>query len=184
MCQTASPGAAGGKSIRISTSTSRTRDTEVGRRAARIAFRNTSPRVSPTRGGDDRGGSRIGGGENKEGEGKPRAAKPSDGDVKTAGKVSPPAGKLPRPPQTFPQAVSGTVQWLWCFVEPVFDPESGVRTRLEAQRLSWRDWVVFGAAVVYLGVVFLGMVVGAKVVGMGVVVIRVFGEVCRALIRM
>lgn len=82
-----------------------------------------------------------------------------------------------RPPQSIGQVVIGMAQNGWLVVEPVFDPESGIRRRFERQRLTWQDVGLFVAAAMFMTGTFLATVVFARVMGLGLQAVKALGPV-------
>ncbi|KAK0118257.1 hypothetical protein ONS95_012558 [Cadophora gregata] len=80
------------------------------------------------------------------------------------------------------QVVLGLLQNAWLFVEPVFNPDSGIRKRFDKQSLTWQDIGLFFAAALFCGGMFIVLVILARVVGIGLQALRSFGVVFRLLI--
>jgi hypothetical protein len=88
-----------------------------------------------------------------------------------------------RPTRSMGEVVVGMAQSAWFIVEPVFDPNSGIRKRFERQCLTWQDVGLLVAAAMFMMGTFLATVVFARVVGIGLQAMRAFGTVFRLLTR-
>ena len=74
------------------------------------------------------------------------------------------------------------LQTAWWFVEPVFDPESGLRKRWErGDSPTLSDVGLFAAAAVFLGALLLIAVMGIRALVLVVQVVRALGSVLRAI---
>lgn len=80
------------------------------------------------------------------------------------------------------QVVLVMLQNAWLFVEPVFNPDSGIRTRFDKQSLTGQDIGLFVAAALFCVGMFIVSVILVRVVGMGLQALRSFGVVFRLLI--
>jgi hypothetical protein len=82
-----------------------------------------------------------------------------------------------RPSRSIGQVVIGMAQSGWLVVEPVFDPESGIRRRFERRRLTWQDVGLFVAAAMFMTGTFLATIIFARVVGLGLQAMNALGPV-------
>jgi hypothetical protein len=74
------------------------------------------------------------------------------------------------------------LQTAWWFVEPIFDPESGLRQRWErGGSLTLSDMGLFAAAAVFLGALLLITVMGVRVLVLVVQIVRAFAGVLRVI---
>jgi len=92
----------------------------------------------------------------------------------SSGKGLPTPGRRPR---SIGQVVVGMAQSTWLMVEPVFDPESGIRRRFERRRLTWQDVGLLVAAAMFLTGTFLGTAVLVRLVGLGLQAVKSLGAV-------
>jgi hypothetical protein len=73
------------------------------------------------------------------------------------------------------------VESVWSFVEPVFDPKSDVRKRLEGGNATMRDIILVAAAAGFVCAMLVVTVLVFRVIIMGLQVVKGFWSVLRIL---
>lgn len=91
---------------------------------------------------------------------------------------------LRRPPRMKPPIgclVLGVIHSIWLLVEPVFDPESDLRRRLQTQRLTWKDVSVIVAAAFFIAGLMLVFALAVRILGVVWGAVGSFGSAVRLL---